>query len=69
MKSRKGLEGYTFYESGWVRNVLSLETNSGVLLSAKVMHSQRINEEPLHPWVMSDKEGVILCAHCNCMAG
>ena len=41
----------------------------GVLFSAKVMHSQRLSEEPLHPWVFANKEGTIICAHCNCMAG
>ena len=69
MKSRKGLDAYIFFESGWVGNVLCHETQAGVLLSAKVMHSQRISEESLQPWVFAGKDGNILCAHCNCMAG
>ena len=69
MKSVKGLEAYRFYESGWVQNVHCLETTKGVVLAAKVMHSRRLNEEPLRPRVFSEKNGNIICAHCNCMAG
>lgn len=29
----------------------------------------RLNLAPLKPWVVIDHSGVVLCAHCNCMAG
>ena len=33
------------------------------------MHSQRLNEAPLEPWVIARSSGEILSAHCNSMAG
>jgi len=35
----------------------------------QVMHSQRLRETPLKPWLIADKSGKIICGHCNCMAG
>ena len=35
----------------------------------QVLHSQRMREKPLQPWIIADKDGSILAAHCNCMAG
>ena len=28
-----------------------------------------MSEKPLQPWIVSDKDGCILAAHCTCMAG
>lgn len=33
------------------------------------MHSQRLNLAPLNVWIVVCKEGEILCAHCDCVAG
>ncbi|KAJ8038813.1 hypothetical protein HOLleu_16348 [Holothuria leucospilota] len=33
------------------------------------MHSQRLQETALHPWVIAQKDGKIISAHCNCMTG
>ena len=35
----------------------------------QVFHSQKLNETPLKCWVVVETDGVICCAHCNCMAG
>lgn len=35
----------------------------------KVKHSMRVKLPPLKPWVVIDKSGIVLCAHCTCMAG
>ena len=32
-------------------------------------HSQRISATPLLPWVIVEKQGTIVAAHCTCMAG
>ena len=32
-------------------------------------HSERLSDKPLQPWIVAEKEGRILAAHCNCMAG
>lgn len=29
----------------------------------------RLNEKPLHPWVIVEKDGRIMSAHCDCTAG
>ena len=70
MKNWKSLEAYNQFQWGWVQKVVSLKTDDNiVVLSAKVLHSQRLNEEPLSPWVAAKINGTIICAHCNCMAG
>ena len=28
-----------------------------------------MSETPLHPWIIVEKSGNILCVHCNCTAG
>ena len=40
-----------------------------VNLFEQVNHSQKMNEKPLTPWVLSMVDGNILAAHCDCMAG
>jgi putative phage-type endonuclease len=35
----------------------------------QVLHSQRLSEKPLRPWVVAEKSGTVAAAHCNCMAG
>ena len=32
-------------------------------------HSQHLNEAPLIPWLAVQKNGTVLTAHCNCLAG
>ena len=32
-------------------------------------HSQRANEPLLNPWIKTDNDGMVLCGHCDCMAG
>lgn len=33
------------------------------------MHSQKLSEQFLKPWIVTKSDGSIICAHCNCMAG
>ena len=33
------------------------------------MHSQRMNDTPLRQWLIAEKGGKIISAHCDCMAG
>ena len=35
----------------------------------QVLHSQRLREKPLQPWIIADKAGTVCTAHCDCMAG
>ena len=32
-------------------------------------HSQRQNDPPLQPWLSIQLDGMVQCAHCNCMVG
>ncbi len=72
LEAYKSLEGYKYYVDGWVSDVLVLPIPSNpnaCLISAHVKHSQRLSSPHLHPWVVTKKEGEVICAHCNCMAG
>ena len=71
MKSRKGLEAYNQFYSGWVGTVKIYQRGRDLpsIMRASVLHSQRLNEEALQPWIAANSEGLVLCAHCNCMAG
>ena len=33
------------------------------------MHSQKVNDTPLTPWIIADTAGTVHTGHCNCMAG
>lgn len=35
----------------------------------KVKHGQKMNETPLHVWVLSNMNGKIYSSHCTCIAG
>ena len=66
MKAYKSLEGYRQFVDGWVSNVKVIHS---YLIMAGVKHSQRFSLSPVKAWIGSEKNGVVLCAHCNCMAG
>jgi hypothetical protein len=34
-----------------------------------IIYSQRMNDTPLRPWIIAEKGGKIISAHCDCMAG
>ncbi|XP_013415512.1 uncharacterized protein LOC106177314 [Lingula anatina] len=69
LKCYKGLEAYNQFVCGWVRDVGSVEVGGKIVTSAKVLHSQRMNEKPLRPWVIVEKDGRVVAGHCTCMAG
>ena len=48
-------------------HTLKLTCNVGFF--SQVMHSQRMREKALSPWLIATKEGVVLGSHCDCMAG
>ncbi|KAK7113353.1 hypothetical protein V1264_012653 [Littorina saxatilis] len=39
------------------------------VISAKILHSHRLNEPALSPWIIATSDVNILAAHCTCMAG
>ena len=34
-----------------------------------MVHSQRLNEPPLKPWVIAEEVSTVISAHCTFMAG
>ncbi|XP_070547277.1 uncharacterized protein [Ptychodera flava] len=70
VKNWKSMDAYNFFISGWVQPLFSKTlTGDKILILGRVNHSQRCRETPLETWVLADKGGRILTAHCNCMAG
>ena len=70
--SWKQLDAFNFFQSGYVRTVLSFvfgfAGKSFVLLKAKVNPSQKTPDGAHEPWLISKTNGEIICAHCTCMA-
>ena len=72
MKNHKSLEARKFLLDGWVQTVLFTQPEDLCdifILRADVTPSYRTNDEPHHPWVAVKKDGVVLAAHCDCLAG
>ena len=69
LKAYKSLEAYNQFINGWVRDVGVKRYGNFCLVIGKVLHSQRLSEAPLQPWIVTMMDGKILSAHCNCMAG
>ena len=73
LRAYKSLDGYNFATSGWVDKVqvvrIHQRAEPTVLIRARVRHSQRLSGAPLRPWVAVEDTGLVICAHCNCMAG
>ena len=72
-RAYKSLDGYNFATSGWVNKVQVVRVHQHaqptVLVWARVRHSQRLSGAPLRPWVTGEGTGLVICAHCSCMAG
>ena len=70
MENYKSLEAYKYFSSGWVETIFHLETDKKcILMKADVKPSYRVTDESHHPWVAVNKNGVVIVAHCDCMAG
>ncbi|XP_063738997.1 uncharacterized protein LOC134864141 [Eleginops maclovinus] len=71
LRAYKSLEAYKWCQSGFVNNIQlwSLTSKNFGIITARVNHSQRLNESQLKPWVVVRNDGVVLGAHCNCTAG
>ena len=66
------MDEYKYAMNGWIENVEVMATPaypSTILLCARIRHSQSITATPLKLWVVVEQSGVVVCAHCDCMAG
>ena len=56
--------------SGFISNVLGHLIKNKFVVIAKVRHSQRMNDLHVPLWIITNKEGTVISAHCvGCMAG
>ncbi|KAK3889498.1 hypothetical protein Pcinc_006470 [Petrolisthes cinctipes] len=74
LRAYRSLEAYKYFIAGWVSEFLIADIKQGngstlCIITAKVRHSQSLNEEALRPWFAMEKEGPIITAHCSCVAG
>ena len=69
LKAYKTREGYKYLIAGWVGDVSLHAASDKAVIKAKVRHSQNVSKTPICPWIVVEKCGTILCAHCMCMAG
>ncbi|WAR23894.1 ING2-like protein, partial [Mya arenaria] len=68
LKAYKSLNCYVQAQCGWVSEVKAAVVGDRHVIG-KVLHSMRLKEKPLNPWLISEKNGSILASHCDCMAG
>ena len=71
LRAYKSLEGYKQFVDGWVFNikVSAIPSSDKLLVTAKIKHSQRLSVPPAKAWVAAKMDGVVICVHCDCMAG
>ena len=70
--SWKQMDAFNYFQAGCVRTIWSYEfgfSKRMVLLKAKVNPSQKSPDSNQEAWIVSMKDGQILCVHCTCMAG
>ncbi|XP_055874597.1 uncharacterized protein LOC129926016 [Biomphalaria glabrata] len=70
-KAYKSLAAYNQFLDGWVQEVMAFKPHNclNTVVLAKVLHSQRLAERVLQPWIVINQEGIIVSAHCSCIAG
>ena len=71
VKNFKSLESYKYFTSGWVLDTQWKDySEEGVIvILGRVRHSYAASKPPLQTWVIIRTNGMILVAHCTCMAG
>ena len=66
LKAYKSLQGYNYFISEFVQDIGHALLNSKSVLLGKV---KRMNDSGLNPWLVIERDGSVVNAHCNCMAG
>ncbi|XP_062700210.1 uncharacterized protein LOC115258411 [Aedes albopictus] len=69
VKNLRSLDAYRKFEAGFVQSMKGRLMENFYIVVGKVAHLMRLNEKPLNPWVIVQKEGMIISAHCDCAAG
>ena len=69
-KNFRSLEAFNQLVSGFVTSVQGHIISDKFVVLAKVRHSQRMNEALISIWIITEKNGVVVSAHClGCKAG
>ena len=69
-KAFRSLQAYNQMVSGFISSVQGTVLQKKYVIVAKVRHSQRMNDPLVNLWIIANKDGSILSAHCiGCMAG
>ena len=68
-KGYKSLQAYNQMVSRFVNNVQGQVINGNFVITGQVRHSQKLTAPCVNLWVIATKNGAILSAHCDCMAG
>ncbi|CAM4602369.1 unnamed protein product [Leuciscus chuanchicus] len=62
-RNYKSLEAHHHFTNGWVQDLEIYKLNDQkIVVHTKVLHSQRLNEPPLKPWVILNTSGQVECA-------
>ena len=69
-KAFKSLQAYNQMVSGFVASVNGKEIADKYVVVAKVRHSQSMRDPLVNIWIITEKDGTIISAHClDCKAG
>ena len=69
-KAFRSLQAYNQMVSGFISSILGHIIKKKYVVAAKVRHSQRMNDPHVQLWIITNKEGTVVSAHCTgCMAG
>ena len=69
-KAFRSLEAYNQMVSGFITSAKGHIIANKFVVLAKVRHSQRMNDSLIPIWIITEKDGTILSAHClGCKAG
>ncbi|XP_062565489.1 uncharacterized protein LOC134227827 [Armigeres subalbatus] len=66
---RKGMEANLWFQQGWIKYVGGKQVHNVFVVHGRVLHSFNLRKTPLKPWIIVDRSGKILSAHCNCTIG
>ena len=69
-KAFKSLQAYNQMVSGFVASVNGKEIADKFVVVARVRHSQSMRDSLVNIWIITEKDGTIILAHClDCKAG
>lgn len=70
IESVKSLDSHVKFVDGYLRDYCATKISNGiVVVKGLVTHSMAYTKPPLNCWVALERQGGILCGHCDCKAG